>query len=76
MKVLVDMNLSPRLAILLTEAGLEATHWSELGAANTPDPEIMDYARTHGFVVLTHGLDFGAILAAARPASCKSGRWT
>jgi hypothetical protein len=32
MKILIDMNLSPRWQKFLTEAGLQAAHWSELGA--------------------------------------------
>jgi predicted nuclease of predicted toxin-antitoxin system len=64
MKLLVDMNLSPRWAAVLVDAGLEAAHWSTLGAKNAPDTEIMAYAKTYGYVVLTHDLDFGAILAA------------
>ena len=64
MKLLIDMNLSPRWSAVLAAAGFEATHWSALGAANTPDVEIMAYAAAHAYVVLTHDLDFGAILAA------------
>lgn len=64
MKLLVDMNLSPRWVGLLTGAGLEALHWSAVGAMNAPDREIMAYALANDFVVLTHDLDFSAILAA------------
>jgi predicted nuclease of predicted toxin-antitoxin system len=64
MKLLVDMNLSPRWVNLLTGAGIEATHWSALGAANASDTIIMDFARANDYVVLTHDLDFSAILAA------------
>uniref|UniRef100_E6QRX6 DUF5615 domain-containing protein n=1 Tax=mine drainage metagenome TaxID=410659 RepID=E6QRX6_9ZZZZ len=64
MKVLVDMNLSPRWIAVLTDAGIVATHWSTLGANNAPDSEIMAYASTNDYVVLTHDLDFSAILAA------------
>ncbi len=64
MKLLVDMNLSPRWIKLLAEAGIEAAHWSELGAAHAPDSEIMTFAKANGYVVLTHDLDFSAILAA------------
>ncbi len=64
MKLLVDMNLSPRWVNLLADAGMVAAHWSTLGANNTPDAEIMAYAREHHWVVLTHDLDFSAILAA------------
>jgi len=63
-KLLVDMNLSPRWVGLLTDAGIDAAHWSSLGRPNAPDPEIMAFARANGYVVLTHDLDFGTILAA------------
>ncbi len=58
------MNLSPRWVDVLTHAGFEATHWSTVGAMNAPDSEIMAYAGANDCVVLTHDLDFGAILAA------------
>jgi predicted nuclease of predicted toxin-antitoxin system len=32
--------------------------------ASSPDAEILDYAETHGFVLFTHDLDFGMLLAA------------
>src|SRR3954466_8994251 len=64
MKVLVDMNLSPRLATLLSDAGFEAVHWNLVGQATASDLAIMAHAKLHDFVVLTHDLDFGAILAA------------
>lgn len=58
MKLLVDMNLSPRWIGVLAGAGIEAVHWSTLGANNAPDSEIMAYANSHDYV------DFGAIRAA------------
>jgi hypothetical protein len=33
---------------------------------NAPDSEVLAYAAAHGFVVLMHDLDFGAILAVTR----------
>jgi predicted nuclease of predicted toxin-antitoxin system len=64
MKLLVDMNLSPRWVVRLVDAGFEAAHWSTLGVLDASDTEIMAFARDKGYVVLTHDLDFGAILAA------------
>lgn len=64
MKVLVDMNLSPRWVKLLADADIEAAHWSTVGAVNARDVDIMGFAHAKGYVVLTHDLDFGAILAA------------
>ena len=37
MKLLVDMNLSPRWISMLIDAGFEAVYWSTLGANNAPD---------------------------------------
>lgn len=64
MKVLVDMNLSPRWIERLLQTGFEAVHWSMVGRTDAPDAEIMAYANAHDYVVLTHDLDFSAILAA------------
>ena len=64
MKLLVDMNLSPGWVGVLVDAGIDAAHWSTLGAGNAPDSEIMAYAKVNDCIVLTHDLDFGAILAA------------
>ena len=64
MKLLVDMNLSPRWIDFLSNAGFEAAHWSTLGAGNAADAEIMAFAKANDYIVLTHDLDFSAILAA------------
>lgn len=52
------MNLSPRWVDLLADAGIEAVHWTTLGAGNAPDSEFMAFAKTSGYAVLTHDLDF------------------
>ena len=36
MKVLLDMNLPPKLAELLTDRGIESVHWFSIGAPNAP----------------------------------------
>ena len=64
MKLIVDMNLSPRWAVLLNSLDIQSVHWSVIGRASAPDSEIMAYAAENDCVVLTHDLDFGAILAA------------
>ena len=58
------MNLSPLFAPILAAAGFEVVHWSELGRTDAVDADIMEYARANDLVVLTHDLDFSAILAA------------
>lgn len=64
MKILIDMNLTPRWVAYLRSAGFEAEHWSVLGPADAPDADIMAFALNGDYVVLTHDLDFSAILAA------------
>ncbi|MBW9254967.1 MAG: hypothetical protein G3I08_00975 [Ferrovum sp.] len=63
MKLLVDMNLSPRWVEVLADASIKAVHWSGLGVNNAPDSEIMAYASANDYIVLTNDLDFSAILA-------------
>jgi predicted nuclease of predicted toxin-antitoxin system len=63
MRLLIDMNLTPRWVQYLAGAGHECFHWSELGAVAAPDSEICKYARDHRFVLLTNDMDFPRILA-------------
>jgi predicted nuclease of predicted toxin-antitoxin system len=69
MKLLIDMNLSPDWVPLLENAGWEVVHWSSIGPPNAPDHEIFAYARSNGYVIFTHDLDFGSILAATQADS-------
>ncbi|MFI5397526.1 MAG: DUF5615 family PIN-like protein [Candidatus Binatia bacterium] len=64
MKLLIDMNLTPLWAEVFQRHGWEAVHWSVVGDPRASDRTIMDWARTNGYVVFTHDLDFGALLAA------------
>ena len=60
------MNLSPFWVDRLNAAGLPAVHWSSIRRMNAADVEIMAYVATYDYVVLTHDLDFSAILAATQ----------
>jgi len=64
MTILIDMNLSPAWVPVLQEAGHNASHWSTIGSMTAPDREILSWAKRNGYVLFTHDLDFGAILAA------------
>lgn len=64
MKLLIDMNLSPDWVELLATEGVDAIHWSKIGSSSASDRELMAWAKGKGYIVLTHDLDFGAILAA------------
>jgi predicted nuclease of predicted toxin-antitoxin system len=68
MKLLLDMNLSPVWVRFLEENGFEAIHWSTTGEPTATDAIIMAWARDHGFVVITHDLDFSALLASTEAA--------
>jgi predicted nuclease of predicted toxin-antitoxin system len=63
MRILIDMNLSPRWVDVLTIHNIEAVHWSNVGSAYASDIEIMAYAKANNYVVFTYDLDFSAILA-------------
>ena len=64
MKILIDMNLSPQWREILGRNGWESVHWASVGKPAAADETILEYARDNGYVVLTHDLDFSAILAA------------
>lgn len=60
------MNLSPSWREVFRREGWEVAHWSEVGAADAKDEEVMRHAASGNFVLFTHDLDFGAILASSR----------
>jgi predicted nuclease of predicted toxin-antitoxin system len=66
MKFLIDMNLSPRWSGILQAEGWDSVHWSQVGIASAPDHEVMQWALGEQRVVLTHDLDYGAMLAATK----------
>jgi predicted nuclease of predicted toxin-antitoxin system len=69
MRLLLDLNLSPALCSRFAAASHDAVHWSSVGDPKAPDVTILAYARQHDRIVLTHDLDFGALLAANRAES-------
>ena len=56
MKVLVDMNLSPRWVEAIQSAGIGAVHWSAIGAPGATDHEVILWASSNGHVLFTHDL--------------------
>lgn len=62
-KILIDMNLSPDWVPFLLSADWEAKHWSAIGDPEATDAVIMDWAAANGYIVFTHDLDFGTLLA-------------
>lgn len=63
MKLLLDMNLPPKLAETLTDSGILSAHWHTIGTPDATDEEIISHAKQNDFVVVTHDLDFSAILS-------------
>ncbi|GIW36123.1 MAG: hypothetical protein KatS3mg073_0268 [Meiothermus sp.] len=47
---------------------MEALRCSDIGAINAPDSEVMAWAATNGYVILTHDQDFNTILALSQRA--------
>ena len=68
-KILIDMNLPPLWIEVFDAEGWEAVHWSKIGDFGATDEVIMKWAQDHGFIVFTHDLDFGSILAATGAAA-------
>jgi predicted nuclease of predicted toxin-antitoxin system len=64
MKILIDMNLSPDWCEVFSKNEIESIHWSNIGNPAAADSVIMDWAKNNDYVVFTHDLDFGTILAA------------
>ena len=58
MRLLFDQNLSPKLVALLTDLHPGAAHVRTLGMRDTADTVIWDYARLHGFTIISKDGDF------------------
>ena len=67
MRFLVDANMAPRVAELLSLVGHD---WPvavrEVGLADASDDEILDHAAADDRVVVSHDTDFGTLLAFRR----------
>lgn len=48
---------------IFRQHGITALHWSTVGDPRAEDSVLMDWARANDYVVFSHDLDFGAILA-------------
>jgi predicted nuclease of predicted toxin-antitoxin system len=75
MKFLIDMNLSPRWCAILHAEGWDSVHWSQVGVATAPDHEVMQWALADKRIVLTHDLDYGAMLAATQALRQRTHGW-
>lgn len=66
MNLLLDENLIPGFAIILQELGYSARHVYDVDLDQTPDEEIISFARSSGETILTNDLDFSRIMALSR----------
>jgi predicted nuclease of predicted toxin-antitoxin system len=64
-RLLVDANLSPRVAATLRDAGHEAVHVADIGMLAASDDAILAHAATSGQVIVSADTDFGELLAVA-----------
>lgn len=62
------MNLGRDWLELLRRAGHDVVHWSDVGAQDASDADIMQHALIERRAVFTSDLDFGAMLAASQAA--------
>jgi hypothetical protein len=51
MRLLIDMNLTPRWVRFLVSAGHECSHWANLGPGDAPDPSLSTRIPASCFVV-------------------------
>ena len=69
MKLLVDANLSPRVAEALRSAGHDAFHVADHGLLTASDETIFEFAQEHAAIVVTADSDFAMLLALRRTES-------
>jgi predicted nuclease of predicted toxin-antitoxin system len=70
-RLLIDANLSPRLAARLRAAGHDAVHVADIGMLAASDQAILAHAASSGLVIISADTDFGELLAvsgATRPS--------
>ncbi len=65
MKFLANMGISPDAIVFLQSIGYEGFHLGREGLGRLPDSQILAKAHTEGYIILTHDLDFGDLMAAS-----------
>ena len=58
MKVLLDENLSPKLVGMLADVYPSITHVREIGLERADDETIWEYAKSHGYLIVSKDDDF------------------
>jgi predicted nuclease of predicted toxin-antitoxin system len=65
-RLLADVHISPKTVGDLQKQGYEIMRSSQVLPANAPDINILEFARTENWVVLTQDLDFSMLVALSR----------
>lgn len=68
MRFLVDAQLPPALARMLSAHGHVAEHATDVGPADAPDRDLWRYALEHQAVLITKDEDFSNMLVFGGPA--------
>ena len=63
MRLLADLNIAPRTTTFLRSLGHDLIRVNEVLPGSSSDEQIVAFARTHQYAVLTQDLDFSAIVA-------------
>lgn len=63
MRLLLDVCVGRGWIAWLDAHDIAAARWRDLGRMTASDTEILEFARANGYIVFTHDLDFGTILA-------------
>jgi predicted nuclease of predicted toxin-antitoxin system len=69
-KLLFDQNLSPRLVDLLVDVFPESSHVQSVSLDCATDEAVWQYAREHGFIIVTKDSDFQERSQVARSVPC------
>ncbi len=62
-KLLADMNISPKTVARLKARGYNIIRVNEINMSKSKDKEIIEYARDNEYILITMDLDFGYILS-------------
>lgn len=58
MRLLFDNNLSPRLSAAVADLYPDSVHVRALALQRAPDDDVWEYAREHGYVIVSKDSDF------------------
>ena len=58
MKLLFDENLPPHLVSALADVFPDSAHVDRLGLGDEPDSVIWEYAKAHGYILVSKDSDF------------------